>query len=119
MRATINSIGAFSAGRFAAAICGSLSLVSIVFGLLLGVRFRIPGYLDSDTGLLGRTAWYIGRAATMVLAIGLSVLGYAVYGLLCGALAALIYNFIAKRFGGIEVEVEPAPDLRLEKRSQP
>jgi hypothetical protein len=37
---------------------------------------------------------------------------YGVMGFVMGAIAALIYNLIASRFGGIEIELEAKPQLQ-------
>ena len=56
-------------------------------------------------------AWHIGRTATWIVVAAIYVLEYALEGLITGALAAFVYNYVAKRFGGIE----EAPALLVAK----
>lgn len=108
----IKSVDVFAAAKVGAAIFGCLAVVFVPLGFLLGqTGVAVPGHLDPAAGLLGSAAWHIGRTATWIVVAAIYVLGYALEGLITGALAAFVYNYVAKRFGGIEVEVEEAPAL--------
>jgi hypothetical protein len=114
----IKSVGVFSAAKFGGALLGCIQLIVMSVSWLLGtVAIHVPGHLDPEANWLGSATWHIGHGATMIVAVALFSLGYAFLGFVTGACAAIVYNLVAKRFGGIEVELEPLPELQIAERA--
>jgi biopolymer transport protein ExbB/TolQ len=76
-----------------------LGLISLIFGLLLGI-----GVIATDIILgAGDTVALLGP---WVVALPIVyALIFAIFGLLGGLIGAALYNFFARRIGGIKVEV--------------
>jgi len=77
---------------------------------------RVSGFLYGLLGLIGGLIVFVislfslatghGFAWFGLIAIILFPLGYGIMGLIFGYVGAWIYNFVAKKVGGIEIEVE-------------
>ena len=93
---TLRRIDPFSAGKIAA-LCNLF--VGIIIGLIYGFFIIIVGAFSGG----GQGPMLIGMGVAMM--IGMPLL-YAVLGLLSGLIGGAIYNFVASRFGGLEVELK-------------
>ena len=86
---------------------------------MLGVLYDCMGLLFIPIALVGALASMAGRQASgangaisgaVLLAFGiLAPFLYGGMGFVFGALGAWVYNLIAKRLGGIEIQFEAAP----------
>jgi hypothetical protein len=90
---TIRSVGVLSAAKIMCAIYG-------VLGLILLPIFLMAGLVGSP--FRGRTGAF-GAIGALLLA-ALFPIFYGAVGFVAGAMGALLYNFFAKRMGGVEVE---------------
>ena len=88
-------------GIVSGAVYGLISLIFIPFFLIaLVAGMLVPNH---DSG--GQFGQAIGAGVGLFFCI-VAPFFYALFGFLFGALAALIYNLVAKWTGGIEFEVE-------------
>lgn len=95
----ITRIEPLQAAKIYGLITGLISLVFVPFFLLFSA---VPALLSTeDTGGLAALGIGMGLAFMVILPVV-----YAFFGFIFGFLSALIYNAVAKRIGGIEVEVE-------------
>jgi hypothetical protein len=98
----ITSVGVLSCAKMTGVLYGCMALLFIPFALLGGLASLATQ----------QTNGAIGGAVIIVLGILAPVL-YGVMGFVIGAISAFIYNLIAKRLGGIEIQLEPAPAASL------
>ena len=84
----IKKIGAFSLAKVLAAI-------NFAVGVLISIYLLISGYLIN-----------MGLASTFrsLILIGIPLL-YLVLGFVSGLIMGVIYNFVAPKIGGIEIEI--------------
>ena len=77
------------------------AVVMVVAGLIAGIVYSFGGALyELFTGTLNA-----GTILAFGALVGMPIIFGAV-GLVAGAVGAVLYNFAAKRFGGIELDVE-------------
>lgn len=88
-----------SCGKVMAAFYGLMSLLFVPFFFLFAVIASLAP--NSHNGPPAGLAVGLG----LVMAVAMPVM-YAGMGFLLGLIGALIYNFVARHLGGIEVEVE-------------
>ncbi len=81
-----------------AMVSGSLNAV---FGVFIGLFFLAMSLFASGSGSAEELPIVFGALAPIALPILYGFMGYVM-----GALVAVVYNFIAKRVGGIEFETE-------------
>jgi hypothetical protein len=93
----IRSVGVLSCAKTLGVLYGCLGLFLIPIALI--------GGLASMAGQ--QTNAVIGGAAMLAFGIMAPFL-YGGIGFIFGAIGAWIYNLIAKRLGGIEIQLEPA-----------
>jgi hypothetical protein len=98
MRQTIRSVGVLSCAKITAALYGAIGLLIFPFIIIGALVGTFAG--DKTSALSG--------ALGVVMALVLPIL-YAGIGFVGGAISALLYNLIASRVGGIELEFQPAP----------
>lgn len=82
---------------------------SRVLALLLFVQGFVLGALALGMRLAGLDLplpFTAVPGATTITLLFWTPLGFGFAGLISGGILALIYNFVAKRFGGIEYEME-------------
>jgi hypothetical protein len=99
MTRTLRRIAPLQLGKMLAALYGLISLIFIPFLLLAGV-------VGAFAPNAGKTP---GAAITITIAIVMMIfvpIIYAIMGFLGGLLGAWLYNVIAARIGGIQLEVE-------------
>ena len=83
------------------------SLNSASLAKVLGLMYLIMAILFSPFVLLMASTDGLGLAGGVFIAI-LLVLFYGIAGGIAGFLIGTIYNLIANKFGGIEMEIETA-----------
>jgi hypothetical protein len=97
----IRRIGVLSLAKIFAAVYGAL-------GLILGIIFALASLLGGAMGQAARDA--AAPAIISVLfgfgAILFMPLLYAAMGFVAGVVSALVYNFVAKLTGGVELEID-------------
>lgn len=87
----ITKIGAKSVAKI-------LGAIYAILGFILGIFFAIGAPFSTD---LPGPAWMYGVGAVVILPIL-----YGIMGLVMGWLVAVVYNFVSKKLGGIEIETE-------------
>jgi hypothetical protein len=76
-----------------------------VFGALYGLLGLIAGFIFLIISLIAVVSGHPGGLFGFI-AVVLIPLIYGVLGLVLGYLMALLYNFVAKKVGGIKFEIE-------------
>jgi len=95
----VKSVGVMSAAKLMGLLYACLGLIIIPF-VLLGT-------------LLGSFSGQNNSPFAGIVGLGLAILApffYGILGFLCGAIAALLYNLIAKWVGGFELEMTIRPE---------
>jgi len=92
----VKRFGAVSVGK-------TFGVLYAIFGLIPGVIFTVITLLG---GILSGSKWALVPAGIGVGAIIFIPIVYGLLGFIVGWLGAVVYNFISKRVGGIEVEIE-------------
>jgi hypothetical protein len=88
----IRKIGILSVARISA-------ITSAVIGIFIGLIYFLIGIFLFVSG-----SYIIG--SLMLSSIILAPLGYGILGFLSGLIMAWVYNIVARKFGGIEIELE-------------
>jgi hypothetical protein len=91
----IKSVYILSVGKISGIVYASMVLLFIPFFLVIGLSL-IPGQKEAA----------IGGAMFLVFALIAPFL-YGFMGFVMGVFMAWIYNLVAKRFGGIKLELQP------------
>jgi len=92
----IKSVDVLSVAKILGVTYGCLALIFVPVALLAGMASLISGQKEGA----------IGGAVFLVFAIIAPVI-YGAMGFLMGALMAWVYNLVAKRLGGIKLELQP------------
>ena len=96
----VQSVGVMSVAKIMGAIHALLGLVFVPFFLLFGlIASMAPKQNGGNTSAVA-----VGLVGALVLAV-IAPVFYGTIGFIFGAIGAFLYNVIAKRLGGIEVEV--------------
>jgi hypothetical protein len=93
---SLRSVDVMSCAKIMGAIYGSLALIFVPLFLLAGLGSLLAG---------NRSGAFSGIAA-ICLAILAPIL-YGIMGFVMGAFSAWVYNFFAKRIGGLRLELKP------------
>lgn len=93
---TLKRVDVFSAGKI-------LALINIAIGLIVGVVY---GLFLITAGLM-----FQGADSGLVIIFGvLAIIGlpifYGVMGFILGLIMAAVYNFVASKFGGLELDIK-------------
>ena len=96
----LRRIGVLSFAKLYGAMCVFLGLI---FGLIYGTVTIISGMVASQQPALG----IVGGLLMMVL---IPVL-YGIFGFASGAISAYLYNLVAGRVGGLEMELEASQTI--------
>lgn len=96
---TLKRIEPLQLGKISGALYGLMSLIFVPFFLLAAL---IPGFMSQNGD--GPSA-AISIAIALAMAVFFPII-YAVMGFILGVISAFFYNVIAKRIGGIQVDVE-------------
>jgi len=98
---TLKSVGVMSVAKVMGILYGCMGLIFVPFFLLFAFVGTFAGQKDAPfapfAGLFG-----------IVMAV-LMPLMYGVMGFIMGAIGAALYNVIARRVGGFELELEGMP----------
>jgi hypothetical protein len=94
----IKSVGVLSCAKMLGVLYGCMGLLFIPLALIAGLASMATQQANS----------VIGGAAMLVLGILAPAL-YGAMGFVFGAIGAWVYNLIATRLGGIEIQLEAAP----------
>ena len=93
---SLRSVDVMSCAKIMGAVYGSLGLIFLPFVLLGGF-----GSL-----LFGQKSGVLSGILMLFFAICLPVI-YGLMGFLMGAFSAWVYNFVARRIGGLRLELVP------------
>jgi hypothetical protein len=95
----VKRLGVLSVAKIQAAVMGVMGLI---VGLIYAVILVVTGIIAVASGTKAGIFMVFGALAAVILA----PLFYAVIGFVFGALSAWVYNLVAARLGGIEIELE-------------
>jgi hypothetical protein len=94
----LKKLGIGSVARTLGCIYGGIALVFAPFAILVGFASMMFGVRDQRLG------------GGMIVAFAIAApFFYGLVGALTGAIVAFVYNFIAEKFGGIELELTQTP----------
>ncbi len=97
----LKSIGVLSLGKIMGIIYGVLGLIGgLIWGLVAIIASTFGAFAAESAGPLFGILLGVGAV------IGLPLL-YGFFGFLGGLLVAWIYNLVASRIGGLELNLEP------------
>lgn len=78
-----------------------LAIYGAGVGLIAGILYSFGGFINEAlTGTLNS-----GTALAFLALIGMPII-FAFFGLIAGAIGAILYNLTSKWFGGIEMDIE-------------
>ena len=100
----IKSVGVLSCAKMLGVLYGCMGLLFIPIALVGGLASMAAQQASGTIGAMGA----ISGAALLAFGI-LAPFLYGAMGFVFGAIGAWIYNLIAKRLGGIEIQLEPIP----------
>jgi hypothetical protein len=103
----IRSVGVLSCAKMLGIIYGCMGLLFIPIALIGGLASMVSQQPNSA----------VSGAAMLAFGIFAPFL-YGGMGFVFGAIGAWIYNLIAKRLGGIEIELEPSSPSHYSAPSQ-
>jgi len=95
----VKRFGILSVAKIQSAVMGAMGLF---IGLIYAVILTVTGIIAVIGGTKAGIMMIVGAVAAVVLVPIL----YAVIGFVFGALSAWVYNIVAGRVGGIELELE-------------
>lgn len=98
----IKSVGVLSVGKVMGISYAAMGLIFVPFFLLISAIQALSGKADAEFGL----------AMAIAMAIFMPIF-YGVLGFIGGVIMAFLYNLIAGRIGGIEIELSSPPQLQL------
>lgn len=105
----VKRIGVWSAAKISGLLYGGMGLIfGAIFGLFSLVGMGIATVAAGQSEGAGEAFFGMLFGAGAVL---LMPLFYGFMGLVVGAITALIYNLVARLVGGLELQVEPGPDM--------
>jgi len=93
---TVKRFDVMSVGKMVGLVYGCISLIFVPFLLLVSAGMVASG--QKDVG-------FIGGVGGVVFAVVIPFV-YTAMGFLMGAFMAWVYNLVASKFGGIQVEIE-------------
>jgi len=77
------------------------AILMAFIGLIAGILYSFGGFFyELFTGTLNS-----GTALAFMALVGMPIV-FAAFGLVAGATGALLYNLVAGRFGGLEMDVD-------------
>ena len=96
----IKSLGVLSVGKIMGILYAAMGLLIVPFFLLFSALGVLAGERASGFGL----------AAAIVVTFFIPIF-YGVIGFVGGVICAFLYNLVAERFGGIEIELQSLPQM--------
>lgn len=104
----IKRLGVWSLAKFQGIIAGALFFALGLFNLLLGTAF-----FSFLRPLVTMEQFHLGIGALIGVGFGLGLTAllvasvfFGLVGFIFGGLTALVYNFMAARIGGLEIELD-------------
>ena len=98
----VKSVGVFSVAKMTAAITACVSLIFVPFMLIAVLLGGLGAASDSNNPFAA-----MGAVVGIIVVLLIPVI-YGIVGFLAGLLQGFVYNLVAKRLGGIEIELEPS-----------
>ena len=98
----IKSVGVLSCAKMLGVMYGCMGLLLLPFALIAGLASMATQQTNSA----------IGGAAVLAFGILAPVI-YGAMGFVFGAIGAWVYNLIAMRLGGIDIQLEPVPAVAV------
>jgi hypothetical protein len=95
----VKRFGVLSVAKLQSAVMGVMGLI---FGLIYGAIAAVTGIIALISGSKAGILALVGAVAAVIL----FPLFYAAIGFVFGALSTWVYNIVAGRIGGIELELE-------------
>lgn len=98
----IEKIGVSSAAKIYGLTLGAL-------GFVIGIFYAL--FLSAFSGLLGGSSMNLGSMG-LIMAITFPFI-YGSIGFIIGALGSVVYNFVASKFGGLEIQLSKEDEIPL------
>lgn len=98
----IEKIGVASAAKIYGLTLG-------ILGFVLGIFYAL--FLSAFGGLLGTSSMNLG-AMGLIMPIIFPII-YGIFGFIIGALGSVVYNFIASKTGGLEIQFSKEDEIPL------
>ncbi len=94
-----------------------VSSAAKIYGLTLGILGFVIGifyalFLSAFSGLLGDDLPISGAGLGIGMAIVFPIM-YGIMGFIIGALGAVIYNFVASKIGGLEIQLSKEDEIPI------
>ena len=106
---TINNIGVISLAKLYGTMTATLGFIGLsIFGFIYGLFFGGIGLMAVMAGgdaAAGIIMMIIGIVILIVMII-VATLAYGIMGFIMGAIIAFVYNLIAGRIGGLQIDLE-------------
>ncbi|SFA88717.1 hypothetical protein [Algoriphagus aquimarinus] len=99
----IEKIGISSAAKIYGLTLGGL-------GFVIGIFYAL--FFSIFSGLLGNEMYSYGLGLGVGMAIVFPIL-YGIIGFIVGALGAIVYNFVASKIGGLEIQLSEEDKMPL------
>lgn len=90
----LKKVGVLSVAKISAFL---YLIPGVIIGIYIGTELNRYPPMMSDTAL----TWLLNKGAFITYPIG-----YGIGGFLFGLLVGLFYNFLSRKIGGIEIEIE-------------
>lgn len=101
----IEKIGVASAAKIYGLTLGAL-------GFVIGIFYAL--FLSAFSGLLGDEMSSFGGGAIGIIMVIVFPIMYGIMGFIFGALGAVVYNFVASKTGGLEIQLSKDDVLPME-----
>ncbi len=106
----IKSVDVMSAAKMYAVMMGAVgfflgAFVAVIYGIFLGGVGMLGLMAGGNFAGMSIVAVIVGIIMLIVLVV-VATISQAIIGFISGAIGAFIYNFFAKRVGGIKIELE-------------
>ncbi|WP_057938450.1 DUF3566 domain-containing protein [Algoriphagus resistens] len=94
-----------------------VSSAAKIYGLTLGILGFVIGifyalFLSAFSGLMGDEMSSFGAGMGIGMAIVFPII-YGIMGFVIGALGAVIYNFVASKIGGLEIQLSKENEIPI------
>ena len=100
----IEKIGVSSAAKIYGLTLG-------ILGFVLGIFYAI--FLSAFSGLLGNSFPIAGAGGIGIIMVIVFPIMYGIIGFIVGALGAVIYNFVASKMGGLEIQLSKEDEIPM------
>jgi hypothetical protein len=100
----IEKIGVSSAAKIYGVTLG-------ILGFVIGIFYAL--FLSAFSGILGESFPIEGAGGLGLIMIIVFPIMYGILGFIMGALGAVIYNFVASKMGGLEIQLSKEDERPL------